>query len=40
MGKVLGYGRVSSDSQDVASQKEMLVKLGAMAVFIAPALLR
>ena len=33
MGKVLGYGRVSTDQQDVASQKEMLVKLTAVVVF-------
>ena len=33
MGKVLGYGRVSSDSQDVASQKAKLEKLGAVVVF-------
>lgn len=33
MGKVLGYGRVSTDQQDVASQKEILVKLGALVVF-------
>ena len=33
MGKVLGYGRVSSDSQDVASQKDKLEKLGAVVVF-------
>lgn len=33
MGKVLGYGRVSSDSQDVASQKTLLESLGAVVVF-------
>lgn len=33
MGKVLGYGRVSSDAQDVASQKSKLEKLGAVVVF-------
>ena len=33
MGKVLGYARVSSDSQDVASQKAKLEKLGAVVVF-------
>ena len=33
MGKVLGYARVSSDSQDVASQKVKLEKLGAVVVF-------
>lgn len=33
MGKVLGYARVSTDGQDVASQKEKLEKLGAVVVF-------
>ena len=33
MGKTLGYGRVSSDQQDVASQKAKLEKLGAVVVF-------
>ena len=33
MGKVLGYGRVSSDSQDIASQKAKLEALGAVVVF-------
>lgn len=34
MGKVLGYARISSDvGQDVASQKSMLEKLGAVVVF-------
>lgn len=33
MGKVIGYGRVSTDSQDVASQKAKLEKLGALVVF-------
>lgn len=34
MGKVLGYARISSDvGQDVASQKAMLEKLGAVVVF-------
>ena len=33
MGKVLGYARVSSDQQDVASQKAKLEKLGAVVVF-------
>ena len=33
MGKILGYGRVSSDGQDVASQKAKLEKLGAVVVF-------
>lgn len=33
MGKVLGYGRVSTDQQDVASQKSKLEILGAVVVF-------
>lgn len=33
MGKMLGYGRVSSDRQDVASQKAKLEALGAVVVF-------
>ena len=33
MGKVLGYGRVSSDGQDVASQKAKLLEIGAVVVF-------
>lgn len=33
MGKTLGYARVSSDQQDVASQKAKLEKLGAVVVF-------
>ena len=33
MGKTLGYGRVSSDQQDVATQKAKLEKLGAVVVF-------
>lgn len=33
IGKVLGYGRVSTDQQDVASQKLMLKIFGAVAVF-------
>ena len=33
MGKVLGYARVSSDSQDVATQKAKLEMLGAVVVF-------
>ena len=33
MGKTLGYGRVSSDGQDVASQKAKLEMLGAVVVF-------
>lgn len=33
MGKTLGYGRVSSDHQDVASQKAKLEMLGAVVVF-------
>ena len=33
MGKVLGYARVSSDAQDIASQKDKLEKLGAVVVF-------
>jgi DNA invertase Pin-like site-specific DNA recombinase len=33
MGKTLGYARVSSDSQDVATQKAKLEKLGAVVVF-------
>lgn len=33
MGKVIGYGRVSTDGQDVASQKAKLEKLGALVVF-------
>ena len=32
MGKTLGYGRVSSDQQDVATQKAKLEKLGAVVV--------
>jgi DNA invertase Pin-like site-specific DNA recombinase len=33
MGKTLGYARVSSDSQDVATQKAKLEMLGAVVVF-------
>lgn len=33
MGKTLGYARVSSDAQDVTSQKAKLEKLGAVVVF-------
>ena len=33
MAKTLGYARVSSDSQDVATQKAKLEKLGAVVVF-------
>lgn len=33
MGKTLGYARVSSDQQDVATQKDKLEKLGAVVVF-------
>ena len=33
MGKVLGYARVSSDQQDVATQKAKLEMLGAVVVF-------
>ena len=33
MGKMLGYGRVSSDQQDIATQKAKLEKLGAVVVF-------
>ena len=33
MGKTLGYGRVSTDQQDVASQKAKLEMLGAVVVF-------
>jgi DNA invertase Pin-like site-specific DNA recombinase len=33
MGKVLGYARVSSDAQDMTSQKDKLEKLGAVVVF-------
>src|SRR5690242_14031975 len=33
MGKVLGYARVSTDGQDVASQKAKLEMLGAVVVF-------
>ena len=34
MGKVLGYARISTaNGQDVASQKEALIKLGAVVVF-------
>ena len=33
MGKVLGYARVSSDAQDVTTQKARLEKLGAIVVF-------
>jgi DNA invertase Pin-like site-specific DNA recombinase len=33
MGKVLGYARVSSDQQDVATQKAKLETLGAVVVF-------
>jgi DNA invertase Pin-like site-specific DNA recombinase len=33
MGKTLGYGRVSSDQQDVATQKAKLEMLGAVVVF-------
>lgn len=33
MAKMLGYARISTDDQDVASQKAMLEKLGAVVVF-------
>jgi DNA invertase Pin-like site-specific DNA recombinase len=33
MPKVLGYARVSSDAQDIQSQKDKLEKLGAVVVF-------
>lgn len=33
MGKTLGYARISTDAQDIASQKAMLEKLGAVVVF-------
>lgn len=33
MGKTLGYARVSTDQQDIASQKDKLEKLGAVVVF-------
>ena len=33
MGKVLGYARVSTDTQDIQSQKEKLLTLGAVVVF-------
>lgn len=33
MGKTLGYARVSSDQQDIETQKEKLEKLGAVVVF-------
>ena len=33
MGKTLGYARVSSDQQDVATQKAKLEGLGAVVVF-------
>lgn len=33
MGKVLGYARISTDHQDLASQKTMLEELGAVVVF-------
>lgn len=33
MGKVLGYARVSTDKQDIQSQKEKLLTLGAVVVF-------
>ncbi len=35
MGKTLGYARISTnEGQDVASQKAMLEKLGAVVVFV------
>lgn len=33
MGKTLGYARISSDSQDLQSQKDRLESLGAVVVF-------
>ena len=33
MGKILGYGRVSTDDQDVESQRRKLESLGAVVVF-------
>jgi DNA invertase Pin-like site-specific DNA recombinase len=33
MGRTLGYARISTDDQDIASQKAMLEKLGAVVVF-------
>lgn len=33
MGKMLGYARISSDDQDIESQKAMLEELGAVVVF-------
>jgi DNA invertase Pin-like site-specific DNA recombinase len=33
MAKVLGYARVSSDAQDITTQKTKLAKLGAVVVF-------
>jgi len=33
MGKVLGYARVSTDTQDIQNQKEKLLTLGAVVVF-------
>lgn len=33
MGKVLGYGRVSTDEQDVDSQKMAMLSIGAVVVF-------
>lgn len=33
MGKTLGYARVSSDQQDIATQKAKLEKIGAVVVF-------
>lgn len=34
MGKILGYARISTDQQDIASQKAMLEHLGAIVVFV------
>lgn len=34
MGKMLGYARISSDDQDIESQKAMLERLGAVVVFV------
>ena len=33
MTKILGYGRISTDQQDVASQKAKLLEIGAVVVF-------
>jgi DNA invertase Pin-like site-specific DNA recombinase len=34
MGRTLGYARISTDDQDIASQKAMLASLGAVVVFV------